>query len=279
VADIDGSNPGTNQITAGYSSFSDHSNPFLTLSVSPNPFSPNGDGINDATTISITVDDSSTPIYGRVEIRDYSDVMVRNLYTPADGTLSTGDYTWDGRYDPGLHDGGIVPNGTYNVYVIALDSAENSSQQTTTVEVETVYPEISEVTVSPDTFSPKNGDGVKDSSTITFKAVRTGGGLTFNICDGETSIRDLTSNVTVVGDHYSVTWDGKKNDGSWAADGTYYCWIYGKSLTGEEQTDKSGTVTVDNTPPSSPTNLSATALSGGGMEVSSLPGQPPLPVI
>ncbi|MCD6473101.1 hypothetical protein J7K55_08385, partial [Candidatus Aerophobetes bacterium] len=64
TADLDGSNPGTKVITADYSSFSDHANPFLTLSLSTDKFSPDGDGINDTTTISIIVDDSSTPIYG-----------------------------------------------------------------------------------------------------------------------------------------------------------------------------------------------------------------------
>ena len=264
TADLDGSNPGTKVITADYSSFSDHANPFLTLSLSTDKFSPDGDGINDTTTISIIVDDSSTPIYGRIEIRDSSDEMVRNLYTPADGTLSTGDYIWDGKDD----DGGILPNGTYNVYVIALDNAENSSQQTATVEVETVYPEISEVNVSPSTISPENGDGVKDLSTITFKAVRTGGGLTFNICDGETPIRDLTSSITVVGDHYSVTWDGKNSSGTLVSDKTYTCKIQAKNLSENTTTNTDGTVTVDNTAPSSPANLTATAIKGGGIKLS-----------
>jgi len=266
TADIKKDGSGTKVITADYSSFSDHANPFLTLSLSTDKFSPDGDGINDTTTISIIVDDSSTPIYGRIEIRDSSDEMVRNLYTPADGILSTGGYDWDGKYDTVL-DGGIVPNGTYNVYVIALDNAENSSQQTTTVEVETVYPEISEVNVSPSTISPENGDGVKDSSTITFKAVRTGGGLTFNICDGETPIRDLTSSITVVGDHYSVTWDGKNSSGTLVSDKTYTCKIQANNLSENTTTNTDGTVTVDNTAPSPPTNLTATAIEGGSIKL------------
>ena len=124
-------------------------------------------------------------------------------------------------------------------------------------------PEITGVSVSPATISPENADGNYDSTRITFKATHTEGGLTFKIIKDSTEIRNLTSNITWETDRYVVTWDGKNNEGVIVADGDYTCEIMATNSSGISTIDISGIVSVDNTPPPSPTDLEAVALSGG----------------
>jgi flagellar hook assembly protein FlgD len=275
-ANLDGDGQqGELTITAGYSTFTDFSSPFMTFSVDPSTFSPDGDGVQDNTTISFTLDDNvSSSLETRLEIRDNTSnyVIKRNLLIPSstDNPLSTGShsYTWDGKDD----DGNYVSDDTYVAYLISVDGAENSAQRTANIVVETTVPEITDVMVSPSTISPENGDENYDISTITFKATNTGADLTFKIYaepDCTTLLRDLTSSIQAVAgnDHYSVTWNGKNENGSYVDDGEYICQIYAESLAGEQTWNTDGTVTVDNTVPSSPTNLSATALTGAGIKL------------
>ncbi|GAI87095.1 unnamed protein product, partial [marine sediment metagenome] len=252
-------------ITAGYSSFTDFTPPVMTLSADPSTFSPDGDGVQDTTTISFTLSDNvSTSLYTRLEIRDNTGnhVIKRNLVTPSDGALATGShsYIWDGKDD----DANYVPDATYVAYLISVDGAENSAQRTVEIVVETIEPEITDITVNPSTISPENGDGSYDTSTITFKATNAGADLTFEVyaepgCT--TLVRDLTSLIQPVGgtDNFSVTWDGKNDSASHVDDAEYTCKIYAESLTGQYDENTDATVTVDNTAPSAVTNLSASA--------------------
>jgi len=268
-ADIDGENDfGTATITAAYSTFSDHTPPvILSLSVDPATFSPNGDGINDTTTISFTLGDTSSQLYTRIEVRDSSQKIVRNLLVPldADNLLSPGSFSieWDGDNDDGVR----VLDATYTIYIISLDEDMNSTLRTIDITVDIESPEIVEVNVSPGTISPENTDGNYDSAKITFKATHTEGGLTFKIKKDSTVIRDLTSDIDWEDDHCKVTWDGKDEDGAIVDDGEYTCEIVATNADSNSTTDTTGIVTIDNTPPPSPTNLGATAISDGKIKL------------
>jgi len=269
-ADLDGVNgPGTTQITTGYATFTDHIPPFVSLSANPSTISPNSDGINDSTTISFTLDDNvSSNFYMRLEIRDTSDAIVRNLKIPShsDQPLATGSYTktWDGKNDAGV----VVSDANYKIYLITVDDDENSAQLIETITVDNSTPEVTSVAVTPGTISPENNDGTADSAEITFKATHAGGGITLQIYDGATLVRDLTSSISWVTDHWSVIWDGKDDSTSYVDDKSYNCKIIATSLGGTPTENTDGTVTIDNTAPSAPTNLSATAVAGGNIELS-----------
>jgi|GEM_PF-2059937 len=255
-------------ITAAYSTFSDHASPgIVSLSVNPSTFSPNGDGINDTTTISFTLGDESSSLYTRIEVRDSSKKIVRNLLVPKDGDnpLSTGSYSkiWDGKDDVGVR----VSDATYTIYIISLDEDMNSSLRTIDVIVYTETPEVVEVNVSPGTISPENADGNYDSTKITFKAMHFEGGLTFKIIKDSTQYRDLSSNISWETDHWAVSWDGKNEGGTIVDDGDYTCEIVATNSSSVSTTDTTGTVSVDNTPPPAPTNLLAMAIAGGSIKL------------
>jgi len=102
--------------------------PELEVSVSPNPFSPDGDGFEDLTVISYVLPTKDA----RVNLRIY-DVRGRHIRTLLGAWLSgyQGSVTWDGRDD----DGRMARIGIYVVFVEGLDSAGGTvvSAKTTVV--------------------------------------------------------------------------------------------------------------------------------------------------
>ncbi|MQY70033.1 MAG: hypothetical protein GH145_04130, partial [Firmicutes bacterium] len=268
-SDIGVDGVGTVDITAAYSTFSDHTSPgIVSLSVNPSTFSPNGDGIDDTTTISFALGDESSSLYTRIEVRDSDEEIVRNLLVPkdSDNPLSTGSYSkiWDGKDGVGVR----VSDATYTIHIISLDEDVNSSLRTIDVIiVDTEIAEVLEVNVSPGTISPENADGNYDSTKITFKAMHFEGGLTFKIIKDSTQYRDLSSNINWETDHWAVSWDGKNEGGIIVDDGDYTCEIVATNASSVSTTDTTGTVSVDNTPPPAPTNLSAMAIAGGSIKL------------
>jgi len=90
--------------------------PELKISVSPNPFSPDGDGFEDVTVISYFLPTKTS----QVNLRIY-DVRGRRIRTLLGAWLSgyQGSVTWDGRDDEGC----TARIGIYVVCVEGLDSA------------------------------------------------------------------------------------------------------------------------------------------------------------
>ena len=83
------------------------------FTVGPNPFSPNGDGINDQMTISFDVQRLLTPKQVQLEVFDLNGRRLRSIEL----MLSSGGYArqWDGRSDSGQ----IVPPG---IYVLRIET-------------------------------------------------------------------------------------------------------------------------------------------------------------
>ena len=96
---------------------------------SPNPFTPNGDGINDEVSLSFKVREVAVQRSIRVEIYDLEG---RLIHTLADGVATTGAYshTWNGR-DRG---GERVPPGIY-IYRIELETDEGGEEKAGTIAV------------------------------------------------------------------------------------------------------------------------------------------------
>lgn len=99
--------------------FVDAGNAGGSISVSPNPFSPDGDGVDDFTFISYTFPVSSV----KVEIRIF-DSIGRLIATPVDNSIlpSTGKIVWDGRDNSGK----IVKFGLYILLVEVAGPNGNS---------------------------------------------------------------------------------------------------------------------------------------------------------
>ena len=83
--------------------------------VSPNPFTPNADGVNDAVFIAYKLLRVTTPVPVSVEIFDLSGALVKQVY---EGNDPFGAYahTWDGTGGSGR----LVPPGLY-LYRIVVD--------------------------------------------------------------------------------------------------------------------------------------------------------------
>ncbi len=97
--------------------------------VSPNPFTPNGDGVNDVLNISYTILRLTASVPVSIDIYDLSGVFIKTVYS---GNDSVGQFSrhWDGRDNKD----NLVPPGIY-VYRISVEAQEEEETKTGTVSV------------------------------------------------------------------------------------------------------------------------------------------------
>ncbi len=150
--------------------------PILTIkdvSDSPDPFSPNKDGIEDETTISATISASGfkarrpLKLTWKLNIRDSEGKLVRKFSRHTkiknDSQIEISQ-TWDGRDRKGK----LVDNGTYAYTIDAKVKKIKAASVSGDVTVTGLFDPtlvINNVSDSPDPFSP-NGDGVDDKTKL-----------------------------------------------------------------------------------------------------------------
>ena len=117
--------------------------------------------------------------------------------------------------------------------------------------------------ISPSSFSPGDNNGINDTTTITitYTASQT---LYVNIFNQTTESIDREDQLMTEGPSgtYVYTWNGKDDSGSYVDDGNYIIRISNNPAQGG---DTVGTVTVNTTPPSSP----SLSISGGAQYTTS----------
>ncbi len=101
----------------------------LEVSVSPETFTPNGDGINDVAIISYDIFEITVSVFVTVEIRDLSGNSLRKVYS-GDDPIGHHEREWDGRDDSGE----IVPPGVY-VYQVSMEADKGNDDKAGTVDV------------------------------------------------------------------------------------------------------------------------------------------------
>lgn len=92
--------------------------------ITPNPFSPDGDGVLETATIGVVATDDTALRQVRCEISDLSNQTARTLVVLLAGKgPSTANLIWDGHDEQDV----LVDNGTYQATCVAIDAAGNGS--------------------------------------------------------------------------------------------------------------------------------------------------------
>jgi flagellar hook assembly protein FlgD len=185
------------------------------------PFSPNGDGQVDSTTISGRFTET---VNWTLRVRNDDDDVVFETT----GSGSRFEAAWNG-----LVDGDPVPDGSYNVSVSGVDSWDNApANATRSVRVDTEAPSLEALTPGADTtqwFSP-NGDGFRDTVSVSATNHETGTLLARVLdADGATVKSWAVANGSAP---ETLTWNGRTAAGGYAPDGTYTIRVAPQDLAG-----------------------------------------------
>jgi spore germination protein YaaH len=177
--------------------------PALKVLLSPDAFSPNGDGYAETTKISITVDESIT---GAIEIFRGA-ASVRRFVLGASDPLTL---TWDGRDEAKR----VVADGKFVVQVSAADSAGNSATRRLVLAVDRT---ASLLRWSPGRFAPKQGA----TSTVGFNLSRAATTTLLVRGPNGRSVRTAWANRIQRAGRLPWTWDGRDGRKHTVAPGTY----------------------------------------------------------
>ncbi len=102
------------------------------IAISPNPITPNGDGINETATISYTIADLTGEAQVDIGIYDLSGVRVRTIPL-VNKNKKSGIYD-DGKWDGKGDDGESLPPGVY-IYAVSINADATTFEKTGTIAV------------------------------------------------------------------------------------------------------------------------------------------------
>ncbi|TSC90080.1 MAG: Cna protein B-type protein [Microgenomates group bacterium Gr01-1014_5] len=152
--------------------------------------------------------------------------------------------------------GGLVPwavtvtlqqNAVNNFTVTSTDCAGNESGHATvpTITEDSNAPEITSYTLDNAVISPSSTPGVRDTASFDL-AFSEEVAVDFDILNsGGAKVKDVYTSPAVTNPQ-AKTWDGKNNSGSFVTDGVYTIKIAITDSVGNNLTDTSKTITVDN---------------------------------
>ncbi len=214
----------------------DTSTTVLAVSVSPEAFSPNGDGVNDRMTITPVAKASSG--INRYEVTVSLKGKAVKTFS---GTGSVpAQISWDGLSDSGTR----VADGRYSV---AIKTVANSGTEDTSLPVEfivdTTAPQVA-VSAPYTLFSP---DGISSKQTVPVKV---------DSCSDEelwtAEIRNVKNAIvksyTWSGKAKDFAWDGTDDNGNKAADGAYSLKIASTDRAGNSGSASIQNIVVDTRP-------------------------------
>jgi flagellar hook assembly protein FlgD len=205
-------------------------------SVTPNPFSPNGDGRNDKVSFRISLPDTETVSYA---IRSQADALVKSFASP--GTLSAGNHTyaWGGVSNAGS----VVGSGQYKI-VVSTSAVQGGvtlhGTASANVTVDNVPPTMSNITGNGATFYP-----VVDHylDTIALSAtVNAPGTMWIYISNSSGRIVRQFSRAHLNPGTVTFTWDGRNTGGALVAAGDYHYKFLAQDPAGNRRTSSSFTV-------------------------------------
>ncbi|KNZ70537.1 putative multiheme cytochrome c [Thermincola ferriacetica] len=205
----------------------------ISLSISPDPIK-----LGSNANIVYTLGENS---YVTIDVFKESGEKVRTVLNNVYKYAGTNYQTWDGKDANNV----LVPDGNYKIVVTAKDAGGATIGSAEKTVLAARSPGITGVTDDPDPFNPSAGQQWALNYTLTSNAK-----VTISILKNYVPVRTIASNVTQDAGTYSVTWDGKLGDGSFAADGTYMYQIYAESpLVSSFNSAYRAYVTVEKDPP------------------------------
>lgn len=200
------------------------------FTVSQNPFSPNGDGTKDTSTVNATF---NVPVNWNLQVRTSSGTVLRTWT----GTGSSLSLIWDGKNSTGYR----VPDGSYTVRLSGTDmSGVTFTTTSVTVTVDTKLPTVTGVSVTPTSFSPRTGQTTKINYTLSESCY-----VTVNVYNSTGALkRILVDNVLQASGLQRVVWNGKDTSNNTLPPGTYTIKIYVVDKAGNKATPYPITKTV-----------------------------------
>ncbi len=226
--------------------------PTITATASDLLFSPDGDGRLDTTTIKQS---SSTEDLWEGDFVSADGTVVRSFFWKGKAP----DFTWDGKDS----NGNVVPDGTYSYVVKATDQAGNETVKRISGIVVDTRPTPISIGAASDGLSP-NGDGTRDtisfSTSVGLKSgIRSWRVEMVNAAAGVQKTFEGTGNVPE-----TLLWNGKKDDGSPAAEGTYHARMTVDYFKGNRPQAESSSFLLSVTPPKIAVGLSPLPFSPDG---------------
>ncbi len=223
--------------------------------VTPDPFSPNGDGRRDVAALAFV---PTERCLARVSVVAADGAVLRRLTGWRTVTTVVRRVRWDGRVGS---ESSLRPasEGAATLLLELRDAAGNSSRLRREVTVDRT---LRFTSVSRKTFSP-NGDGVHDSVTLEFRLTRVAD-VTVTVLQGGSVVRTLRLGSLAAGAR-AVTWDGTLSGGAAPTSGAYAVRVAADGSIGVSTVSQ--TVTVDLTRPRLTAPATATALYGATAKI------------
>jgi len=176
----------------------------------PPSFHPNGDGIDDTLIVTQTV---TRAAHLDATVTNSSGAVVRRYSVVAQDGTSTS--AWDGKNDAGS----IVSDGRYTLTYTPRD---DSGATGTPVSIDALV--LTAVKLSKPSavaFFARDADTLTKSTTVTV-TVSEQATVSFKVMDASGKVvRTIRASSSAAPGQLKFTWDGKRNDGTWAPDGWY----------------------------------------------------------
>jgi len=202
--------------------------------IAPNPFSPNGDGSKDSTTVTYTLDEPQDVVVWVV-----GENLVDSVLGPvALGRQAAGTHTW--IWNGKTRTGARAPDGSYQVQLHA-STAELTAQALAWVVLDAVAPTMQLATLSGAVFYPY-ADGYRDTFTPKF-GLNEPASLKLVLRNSSgTTVRTLTGSRQpgIVG----LAWNGRTAAGALVPAGVYTWQYTATDPVGNRRTGSRYTVTV-----------------------------------
>jgi aryl-phospho-beta-D-glucosidase BglC (GH1 family)/flagellar hook assembly protein FlgD len=176
------------------------------ISDTVDPFSPNGDGRKESTTLKATLNHTAN---WTLQVKTTAGTVIRTF----SGSGISVNQAWDGKNSSGVR----AADGTYSYVVTAIDAGGGVASGSSQVTMDTVASVISGLGDIPDPFKPSTGQKTTISFTLSESAY-----VTLQVYNsGGTLVRTLLSNSYKTTLSHSVVWNGKNNSGAVVPAGIY----------------------------------------------------------